>query len=97
MFLFAMAGNVTYVAVRLRFTLFVSSPSAELIIEAAQSILLTSMAPQHLLINASWLVGSGGTILLDLIVISQVSFRSSYFVVPARRGVGKGTALTRSA
>ncbi|ORY59039.1 hypothetical protein BCR35DRAFT_201718 [Leucosporidium creatinivorum] len=55
MFLFAMAGNVTYVA----------------------SILLTSTAPQHLLINASWLVGSGGTILLDLIVISQFWYYSS--------------------
>lgn len=36
-----------------------------------QSILLTSVSPQHLLINASWLVGSGGTIFLDMIVLGQ--------------------------
>ncbi|KAL8290319.1 hypothetical protein RQP46_002577 [Phenoliferia psychrophenolica] len=35
------------------------------------SILLQSLSPQHILINASWLVGSGGTIFLDFIVLGQ--------------------------
>ncbi|BGP18298.1 Putative vacuolar membrane transporter for cationic amino acids [Rhodosporidiobolus nylandii] len=35
------------------------------------SILLTSTSYQHLLINAPWLVGSGGTIFLDFLVLSQ--------------------------
>ncbi|KAK4049795.1 putative vacuolar membrane transporter for cationic amino acids [Microbotryomycetes sp. JL201] len=35
------------------------------------SILLQSVAADHLLINASWLVGSGGTVFLDFIVLSQ--------------------------
>ncbi|KAL7339412.1 hypothetical protein BJY59DRAFT_760747 [Rhodotorula toruloides] len=38
------------------------------------SILLTSMSPQHLLINAPWLVGSGGTIFLDFIVLGQFAY-----------------------
>ncbi|GEM10322.1 cystinosin/ERS1p repeat protein [Rhodotorula toruloides] len=38
------------------------------------SILLTSTSPQHLLINAPWLVGSGGTIALDFIVLGQFAF-----------------------
>jgi hypothetical protein len=37
-----------------------------------QSILLVSVEPEHLSINASWLVGSGGTIFLDMIVLTQV-------------------------
>lgn len=35
------------------------------------SILLQSLSMDHLLINASWLIGSGGTIGLDFIVLSQ--------------------------
>ncbi|KAI5481205.1 Cystinosin/ERS1p repeat protein [Pseudohyphozyma bogoriensis] len=35
------------------------------------SIFLQSVSPQHLLINLSWLVGSGGTIFLDFIVLCQ--------------------------
>lgn len=35
------------------------------------SILLLSLKPSHLWINLSWLVGSAGTILLDLIVLYQ--------------------------
>ncbi|GJN92915.1 hypothetical protein Rhopal_005957-T1 [Rhodotorula paludigena] len=35
------------------------------------SILLTSTSPQHLLVNAPWLLGSGGTIFLDLVVLGQ--------------------------
>ncbi|KDE05492.1 hypothetical protein MVLG_04180 [Microbotryum lychnidis-dioicae p1A1 Lamole] len=41
------------------------------------SILLTSVNPQHILINASWLVGSGGTIFLDFIVLGQFWYYSS--------------------
>lgn len=40
-----------------------------------QSILLTSIAPQHVLINASWLLGSAGTIFLDSIGLSSSSVR----------------------
>ncbi|KAH7099587.1 PQ-loop-domain-containing protein [Auriculariales sp. MPI-PUGE-AT-0066] len=35
------------------------------------SILADSMEPRHLLANLSWLVGSGATILLDLVVLGQ--------------------------
>ncbi|GAA5849779.1 hypothetical protein JCM5353_005540 [Sporobolomyces roseus] len=38
------------------------------------SILLTSMSAQHLLVNAPWLLGSGGTILLDFVVLGQFAF-----------------------
>ncbi|GAA6050607.1 hypothetical protein JCM3770_001485 [Rhodotorula araucariae] len=38
------------------------------------SILLTSTAPQHLLVNAPWLLGSGGTILLDFLVLGQFAW-----------------------
>ncbi|SDA01464.1 BZ3500_MvSof-1268-A1-R1_Chr10-1g02692 [Microbotryum saponariae] len=41
------------------------------------SILLTSVNPQHILINASWLVGSGGTIFLDFIVLGQFWYYSA--------------------
>ena len=66
MFAFSVAGNATYVAVRpsLRCSVHPLNPK--------QSILLQSVAPQHLLINASWLLGSGGTIFLDFIVLGQV-------------------------
>lgn len=46
LFLFAIAGNVTYVL----------------------SICSESVSSKHLVANASWLVGSGGTVVLDLIV-----------------------------
>lgn len=49
LFVFAVAGNVTYVA----------------------SILSASMERTHLLANAAWLVGSGGTVFLDFIVLGQ--------------------------
>lgn len=35
------------------------------------SITLKSLAPHYLLANFSWLVGSGGTIFLDLFVLGQ--------------------------
>ncbi|GAA6063217.1 hypothetical protein JCM10212_002439 [Sporobolomyces blumeae] len=38
------------------------------------SILLTSLSLQHLLVNAPWLLGSGGTIFLDFIVLGQFAF-----------------------
>ncbi|KAM0748441.1 PQ-loop-domain-containing protein [Meredithblackwellia eburnea MCA 4105] len=41
------------------------------------SILLQSLTPQHLLINASWLVGSGGTIFLDFVVLGQFYWYAS--------------------
>ncbi|KAM0790300.1 hypothetical protein ACM66B_005601 [Microbotryomycetes sp. NB124-2] len=40
------------------------------------SILLQSVSADHLLINASWLVGSGGTIFLDFIVLGQFVYYS---------------------
>lgn len=46
LFLFAIAGNVTYVL----------------------SICTESLATKHLVANASWLAGSGGTVLLDVVV-----------------------------
>ena len=46
LFLFAIAGNVTYVL----------------------SICTASLSAQHLIANASWLAGSGGTVLLDIVV-----------------------------
>ncbi|KZV88932.1 PQ-loop-domain-containing protein [Exidia glandulosa HHB12029] len=49
LFIFAIAGNVTYVA----------------------SILAASLARDHLIANASWLAGSGGTVFLDFIVLGQ--------------------------
>lgn len=42
------------------------------------------MSPQHLLVNASWLVGSGGTIFLDAIVLGQFVYYSK-----ARKAEGK--------
>ncbi|KAI5479443.1 hypothetical protein MNV49_003587 [Pseudohyphozyma bogoriensis] len=41
------------------------------------SILLQSMSPQHLLINSSWIIGSGGTIFLDFIVLGQFAWYAS--------------------
>ncbi|GAA5918716.1 hypothetical protein JCM1841_006257 [Sporobolomyces salmonicolor] len=41
------------------------------------SILLTSLSPQHLLVNAPWLLGSGGTIFLDFIVLGQFAYYAS--------------------
>ncbi|GAA6023754.1 hypothetical protein JCM11491_006033 [Sporobolomyces phaffii] len=38
------------------------------------SILFTSFSLQHLLVNAPWLLGSGGTIFLDFIVLGQFAF-----------------------
>ncbi|BGP41912.1 Putative vacuolar membrane transporter for cationic amino acids [Rhodotorula kratochvilovae] len=38
------------------------------------SILLTSTSPQHLLVNAPWLLGSGGTIFLDFLVLGQFAW-----------------------
>ncbi|GAA5956179.1 hypothetical protein JCM3765_005482 [Sporobolomyces pararoseus] len=38
------------------------------------SILLTSLSLQHILVNAPWLLGSGGTIFLDFIVLGQFAF-----------------------
>ncbi|KAG0143719.1 hypothetical protein CROQUDRAFT_660906 [Cronartium quercuum f. sp. fusiforme G11] len=38
------------------------------------SILCTSLEPAHIWINLSWLVGSGGTVFLDLIVLYQFWF-----------------------
>ncbi|GAA6004181.1 hypothetical protein JCM10207_002469 [Rhodosporidiobolus poonsookiae] len=38
------------------------------------SILLTSMSPEHLWTNAPWLVGSGGTIFLDFLVLGQFGY-----------------------
>ncbi|GAA5934316.1 PQ-loop repeat-containing protein [Sporobolomyces koalae] len=38
------------------------------------SILLTSLSLQHLLVNAPWLLGSGGTIFLDFIVLGQFAY-----------------------
>ena len=35
------------------------------------SILLQSLSRQHLIINASWLIGSGGVIAMDFIVLAQ--------------------------
>ena len=46
LFLFAIAGNVTYVL----------------------SICAESMGVRHLTANAAWLAGSGGTVVLDMIV-----------------------------
>ncbi|EGG06099.1 uncharacterized protein MELLADRAFT_87486 [Melampsora larici-populina 98AG31] len=47
------------------------------------SILLLSLNPSHLWINLSWLVGSAGTILLDLIVLYQFwLYRKDRLVVP---------------
>lgn len=55
----------------------VPSPSSPTHPLAPQSILLVSVEPEHLSINASWLVGSGGTILLDMVVLFQVRLPSS--------------------
>lgn len=60
-----------------RFHLFITrchsvSPHLTLVFFVPQSILLVSVEPEHLSINASWLVGSGGTIFLDMIVLTQV-------------------------
>ncbi|GAA5905311.1 hypothetical protein JCM5296_001438 [Sporobolomyces johnsonii] len=41
------------------------------------SILLTSLSPQHLLVNAPWLLGSGGTIFLDFVVLGQFAYYAS--------------------
>jgi len=49
LFLYAIAGNIMYMA----------------------SILAKSMGHKHLVANASWLVGSGGTVILDIIVAWQ--------------------------
>lgn len=38
------------------------------------SILLTSLSLQHILVNAPWLLGSGGTIFLDFLVLGQFTF-----------------------
>lgn len=38
------------------------------------SILLQGLSREHLLINSSWLVGSGGTIILDFIVLGQFAY-----------------------
>ena len=38
-----------------------------------QSILLESLSWDHLKINASWLLGSGGTVFLDFIVLGKLS------------------------
>ncbi|GAA5879023.1 hypothetical protein JCM16303_001271 [Sporobolomyces ruberrimus] len=38
------------------------------------SILLTSMSLQHILVNAPWLLGSGGTIFLDFLVLGQFTY-----------------------
>lgn len=67
LFVFAIAGNLTYVA----------------------SILAASTERTHLRANASWLAGSGGTVLLDLIV------RPSLSLVRARvlRQAGPGPVL----
>ncbi|KAH9817508.1 hypothetical protein DFH28DRAFT_1124159 [Melampsora americana] len=47
------------------------------------SILLLSLKPAHLWINLSWLVGSAGTILLDLIVLYQFwLYREDRLVAP---------------
>jgi len=54
------------------------------VLAAPQSILCQSLSAQHLIVNASWLVGSGGTIFLDLIVISQFFYYSR-----ARKAEGK--------
>ncbi|GAA5993284.1 hypothetical protein JCM11641_001118 [Rhodosporidiobolus odoratus] len=51
------------------------------------SIILTSTSPQHLLINAPWLVGSGGTIFLDALVLSQFIY---YRRERSEGEVGKG-------
>ena len=35
------------------------------------SILIPSLEPEHLKVNAAWLVGSAGTLLLDFFVLGQ--------------------------
>ena len=41
------------------------------------SILVASMSRQHLIANAAWLLGSGGTVLLDFVVRSPSRFSGS--------------------
>ncbi|GAA5903251.1 hypothetical protein JCM6882_008118 [Rhodosporidiobolus microsporus] len=53
------------------------------------SILLTSTSPQHLMINAPWLLGSGGTIFLDAIVLSQFA----YYAKARKREAEAGAAV----
>ena len=57
-----------------RCKLFLPSPlrlSGRLTVACEQSILLESMSWDHLRINASWLLGSGGTVFLDFIVLGE--------------------------
>lgn len=50
------------------------------------SILTVDRSPEHIIINLSWLVGSGGTIFLDLIVLYQFwSYRNERVDPPAIR------------
>lgn len=63
------------------------SSSRRLSSNGSQSIVLTSTSPQHLLINAPWLVGSGGTIFLDALVLSQFIY---YRRERSEGEVGKG-------
>ncbi|GAA5944548.1 hypothetical protein JCM3775_003291 [Rhodotorula graminis] len=52
------------------------------------SILLTSTSPQHILVNAPWLLGSGGTIFLDLVVLGQfVAYAKERRLEAAQQGV----------
>lgn len=55
------------------------------------SILLESLASDHLLINAAWLVGSGGTIFLDLIVLGQfIAYSGARHQIERRNSSSRG-------
>lgn len=91
MFAFAVCGNGTYVAVRRLLPPPRPTSLSRLTCPSrsrAQSILLTSTSPQHILVNAPWLLGSGGTIFLDLIVLGQfLAYAKERRLEAAQQGV----------
>lgn len=64
-------GNLTFCAVSLGTLLKVQVSRVLLIPHLSQSILIPASSGNHLIINMSWLVGSAGTVVLDLMVLGQ--------------------------